>query len=76
MVLGSDRFYRAPGTGQPFLPGPEEQQRADEFYRAFLNLLPPDLARQIGSENAVQIYRLGPRSASEDVPPAAEGSEQ
>jgi hypothetical protein len=59
-VLGSDRFYRPPGAGQPFLTqlSPAQQESADRLYGVFLGQLPADLARQVGVENALRLYRL------------------
>lgn len=50
-LIGSDQFYPSPKSMRrrpPSSAGP----------RAFLNQLPPDLAREVGYENAVRIYRL------------------
>lgn len=50
-VIGSDQFYGIPGLTPrrpPSSQGP----------RVFLNQLPPDLARKVGYENAVRIYKL------------------
>jgi hypothetical protein len=59
-TLGSDRFYHPPGVGQPFITriSPAQQEAFDRLYASFLEQLPPDLARLVGYENAVQLYRL------------------
>lgn len=49
--IGSDQMYGIPGLTPirpPFSEGP----------RAFLDQLPPDLARKVAYENAVRIYKL------------------
>lgn len=50
-LIGSDQFYGIPGLTPkrpPSSRGP----------RAFMNQLPQDLARKVGYENAIRIYRL------------------
>lgn len=50
-LIGSDGMYGIPGLSPPrppFAEGP----------RSFLDQLSPDLARKVGYENAVRIYRL------------------
>lgn len=49
--MGSDIFYRAPGADPIGPPSAESTW-------AILDELPPDLARAIGSENAVAVYGL------------------
>lgn len=59
-VLGSDQFIASPsvrGAG----PGISFSQRAPmmrQRSRAFLAALPPALARKIGAENAITLYKL------------------
>ena len=59
-VLGGDQFIASPsvrGAG----PGISFSQRAPmmrQRSRAFLGALPPDLARKIGYENAIRLYKL------------------
>lgn len=48
VVLGSDNFYT----------GTEEDEEELVLVKSFLDQLPEDLARQIGCENPVTIYRL------------------
>lgn len=58
-VLGSDRFYRPAGAGQPFLNIAPQQQDLSDQHRVFLDLLPRDLAVRLAHDNVVRIYRLG-----------------
>lgn len=58
-VLGQDRFYRAPGGGQDFLPDEATQCPLDDLYRVFLDQVLEDPARKIAYENVLRIYRLG-----------------
>lgn len=51
-VIGTDQFYGPHGARQI---GPQKT----ESIRLLMDLLPPDLARQIGIENAVRLFRLG-----------------
>jgi uncharacterized protein (TIGR03067 family) len=59
-VLGGDQFFVSPtmrGEG----PGVTFSQRAPlmrQRSRAFLAALPPDLARRIGADNAIRLYKL------------------
>jgi hypothetical protein len=59
-VIGGDQFIASPairgrGPGMAFAQmSPIVRERT----RAFLNALPPDLARKIGYENAVRLYKL------------------
>ncbi|MBM3359803.1 MAG: hypothetical protein FJY54_19120 [Betaproteobacteria bacterium] len=60
-VLGSDTMivaarYTGPNTPRLFANRGEGQRRA---IRQLLSVLPPDLARRIGYENAERLYRLG-----------------
>ena len=50
--IGTDQFYSAPG-GRKI--GPQKT----EATRLFMNLLPPDLAREVGVENPRRIFKLG-----------------
>ena len=50
-IIGSDQFY-------PELHGKHKAMRSDESTIAFLSLLPPDLARKVGYENARRIFNL------------------
>jgi hypothetical protein len=60
-VMGGDEFIAAPsvrgaGPGISFSQmAPMMRQRS----RAFLAALPPDLAKKIGAENALRLYKLG-----------------
>jgi predicted TIM-barrel fold metal-dependent hydrolase len=61
-VLGSDTMivathYTGPNTPRIFANRGEGQRRG---IRRLLSVLPPDLARRIGYENAERIYKLGP----------------
>ncbi len=61
-VIGNDCFFLAPeaksgGAPYEFSQGNERHLRA---MRAFLDLLPPDLARKIAYQNAARLYKLGP----------------
>jgi hypothetical protein len=59
-VMGGDQFIASPsvpgaGPGMTFAQrAPMMRQRS----RAFLAALPPDLAKKIGSENAIRLYKL------------------
>lgn len=59
-VMGGDQFFVSPSvTGAG--PGVVFSQRAPtvrERTRVFLGALPPDLARRIGYENAIRLYKL------------------
>jgi hypothetical protein len=60
-VIGNDCFFlsakiKSGGAPFEFSQGNERHLRAT---RAFLNLLPPDLARKIAYQNAARIYKLG-----------------
>jgi predicted TIM-barrel fold metal-dependent hydrolase len=60
-VLGSDQFILSPGT-RGSGPGLTFAQRAPlirQRTRMLLEALPPDLARKIGHENAIRLYKLG-----------------
>jgi hypothetical protein len=58
IVLGGDQFFSPPGNKGPAgkfaMAAPKIRQR----FARLLSSLPPDLARKIGYENAVRIYRL------------------
>ena len=61
-VLGSDTMivatrYTGPHTPRLFANRGEGQRRG---IRRLLSVLPPDMARRIGYENAERIYKLGP----------------
>lgn len=67
-MIGTDNFYVDPdGTGAiaEFEDKSEPRLRATS---AFLSLLPADLARKIGRDNALQIYRLSPEQAPSEIP--------
>ena len=60
-VLGSDTMivathYTGPQTPRLFASRGEGQRRG---IRRLLSVLPADVARRIGSENAARLYRLG-----------------
>jgi predicted TIM-barrel fold metal-dependent hydrolase len=53
-IIGSDQFYMPPkAQGQIGPPRGKKMETAQ-----LLSLLPPDLARKVGHENAVQIFKL------------------
>lgn len=52
-MLGSDQIY-----GFPFPVGPMAGTSRPETLKRFLAQLPPDLARKVGTENALRVYRL------------------
>ena len=61
-VIGGDQFFTAPKVGGSG-PGFFFSQRAPVSRKrtmAFLSLLPQDLARKIGYENAIRLYKLEP----------------
>ncbi|MEW6668896.1 MAG: amidohydrolase family protein [Thermodesulfobacteriota bacterium] len=51
LVIGTDQFYGPPGARQI---GPQKT----EATRLLVDLLPPDLARRVGMENAIRLFRL------------------
>jgi hypothetical protein len=51
-MIGTDQFYGPPGARQI---GPQKT----ESTRLLMDLLPADLARRIGTENGVRLFRLG-----------------
>ena len=61
-VIGNDCFFIPPGVKGGGAPAEFSQGNEKHLWatQAFLNLLPPDLARKIVYENAVRIYRLAP----------------
>jgi len=61
-VIGNDCFFIPPGVKGGGAPAEFSQGNEKHFWatQAFLNLLPPALARKIGYENAARIYRLAP----------------
>lgn len=52
-ILGSDQLY-----GFPFPVGPMTDVSRPETMKRILAQLPPDLARKVGNENAIRVYRL------------------
>lgn len=50
-VIGTDQFYGPPGARRI---GPQKS----EAIRLLVDLLPPDLARRVGIENPVRLFRL------------------
>jgi predicted TIM-barrel fold metal-dependent hydrolase len=59
-VIGTDQFIASPtlrGAG-PGLTFAQFASRGRQRARAFLDALPPDLARRIGYENALRLYKL------------------
>ncbi len=78
-VIGSDNFvvstrFTGPDAASTFAAGAEVQRRG---IRRLLSHLPADLARRIGYENAVRIYRLNADSATppSDTPSANQKSD-
>lgn len=68
-LIGTDNFYADPDTVGP---GKEFARRAQPRTKAtliFLSLLPADLARKIGRDNATRLYKLSAKQAPEVVPP-------
>ena len=59
-VLGGDQFFVAPTVrgGSPAQQFAQRAPIARQRTRAFLDALPPALARKIAVENAVRLYRL------------------
>jgi hypothetical protein len=60
-VIGNDCFFLSPQVksgGAPFEFSQSNDLRL-RAARAFLNLLPTNLARKIAFENAARIYKLG-----------------
>lgn len=53
-LIGSDHFYATPSTNVQVGPG----RRIEEETKRLLALLPPELARKVGFENAVNIFKL------------------
>jgi len=52
--IGTDQFYTTPRADRPIKP----PGRAEEGTYRLLTLLPPDLARKVGYENAMAVFRL------------------
>lgn len=50
-IIGSDQFYVSPRI-------PVRRPSSSEGPRAFLNRIPADLARKVGIDNALRLYRL------------------
>ncbi|MEC9369590.1 MAG: amidohydrolase family protein, partial [Pseudomonadota bacterium] len=61
-VIGSDSFFADPTNmeASPIGEFSMTVERRLQATRQFLSLLPPDLARKIGHQNAVSLYRLPP----------------
>lgn len=59
-VIGGDQFIAAPRLegGGPGLTFAQRAPAVRERTRAFLDALPADLARRVGYENAVRLYKL------------------
>jgi len=59
-VLGGDQFIVSPSVrgGGPAVTFAQRAPRMRERTRAFLDALPPELARRIARENAMRLYRL------------------
>jgi len=58
IVLGGDQFFSPPGNKGPAAKFSKAANSIRERFQMLLSSLPPDLARKIGYENAVRIYRL------------------
>lgn len=55
-MIGSDTFYVSPNIDMPIRRPPLEMSLMG--LKMFLALLPPDLARKVGYENAARLYKL------------------
>lgn len=58
VVLGGDQFFSPPGNKGPAAKFSKGAERIRQNFQMLLSSLPPDLARKIGYENAVRIYKL------------------
>jgi predicted TIM-barrel fold metal-dependent hydrolase len=58
IVLGGDQFFSPPGNKGPAAKFANASKQIRRRFALLLSSLPPDLARKIGYENAVRIYRL------------------
>lgn len=57
-VIGSDEFFISPKTRGPKAVFAKHDAIIRKRTKLFLSRLPPDLARKIGYENAIRIYKL------------------
>jgi predicted TIM-barrel fold metal-dependent hydrolase len=70
-VIGTDTFYAGPdGTGVIAEFAKYAQTRL-RLTSQFLSLLPAELARKIGRDNALRLYRLSPEQAPNEIPTVA-----
>jgi len=58
IVLGGDQFFSPPGNKGPSAEFSKAAVNIRKRFPLFLSSLPPGLARKIGFENAVRIYKL------------------
>lgn len=58
IVLGGDQFFSPPGNKGPAAQFSKGAPAIRRRFQMLLSSLPPDMARKIGYENAVRIYRL------------------
>lgn len=58
IVLGGDQFFSPPGNKGPAAKFSKGATAIRKRFQMLLSSLPPDLARKIGYENAVRIYKL------------------
>jgi hypothetical protein len=58
IVLGGDQFFSHPDSHSAARTFSRVADDVRKDFRKLLDSLPPDLARKIGFENAIQIYRL------------------
>ena len=59
-VIGGDQFFAPAGTRGPPAAFARAAGNIRKRTNLFLSRLPPDLARKIGYENAIRIYKLEP----------------
>lgn len=58
IVLGGDQFFSPPGNKGPAAKFSKSAPAIRSRFQMLLSSLPPDMARKIGYENAVRIYKL------------------
>jgi hypothetical protein len=58
IVIGGDQFFSPPGNRGPAAKFAKAATTIRKRFQKLLSSLPPKLARKIGYENAVKIYRL------------------
>jgi predicted TIM-barrel fold metal-dependent hydrolase len=67
-TIGTDNFYADPKGQGPTMEFSRKAEPRLQATAAFLSLLPPGLARKIGRDNAIKLYRLNSREAPASIP--------